>query len=206
VVVDGTAADGAAAGGGAGSTAFRGAARQPSVLAVGTVVWLASETMFFGGLFAAYFTLRAEAPRWPPPGIELETALSAIFTVVLIASSGTMQLGVSATERGDRRGAQLWVIVTLVLGTLFLANQIREFFSLPFNVSTNSYGSLYYLMTGFHALHVLAGLVLMVIALAVTTGTASLRRQSSVTQSVSYYWHFVDIVWVGLFTTLFIIR
>jgi cytochrome c oxidase subunit 3 len=180
--------------------------QQPSMLAVGTVVWLASELMFFGGLFAAYFTLKAEARQWPPPGVELETLLSAIFTLFLIASSGTMVLAVRSLERGDRSGMVRWILVTLALGVLFLANQIREFYSLDFRVSSNSYGSIYYLMTGFHALHVLAGLLLMLVALAIATGPGPLGRRAPAVDSIGYYWHFVDVVWIGLFATIFIIR
>jgi cytochrome c oxidase subunit 3 len=176
------------------------------MLAVGTVVWLASELMFFGGLFAAYFTLKAEARVWPPRGIELETFLSAVFTLFLIASSGTMVLAVRARERGDRAGMTRWLVLTIALGALFLANQIREFVSLDFGVATNSYGSIYYMMTGFHALHVAAGLVLMTILLVVVSGAGPLARRGPVTESVGYYWHFVDVVWIGLFTTIFIIR
>ncbi|HMF04770.1 MAG TPA: heme-copper oxidase subunit III [Acidimicrobiia bacterium] len=176
------------------------------MLAVGAVVWLASELMFFGGLFAAYFTLKAEARQWPPPGVELETLLSAIFTVFLIASSGTMILAVRALERGDRRGMIRWILLTFGLGLLFLANQIREFLTLNFQISSNSYGSIYYLMTGFHALHVAAGLLLMFVALAIATGPGPLSRRSPAVDSIGYYWHFVDVVWIGLFTTIFIIR
>src|SRR5262249_61768385 len=138
------------------------------MLAVGAVVWLSSELMFFGGLFAAYFTLKAEARQWPPPGVELETLLSAIFTVFLIASSGTMILAVRALERGDRARMIRWILLTFGLGLLFLANQIREFLTLNFQISSNSYGSIYYLMTGFHALHVAPGppLLLTPVALA----------------------------------------
>jgi cytochrome c oxidase subunit 3 len=180
--------------------------QQPSMLAVGTVVWLASELMFFGGLFAAYFTLKADARVWPPAGVELETALSGFFTLFLIASSGTMVLAVRALERGDRAGMIRWLLLTLGLGALFLANQIREFYSLDFQVSSNSYGSIYYLMTGFHALHVAAGLLLMVVALAIATGPGPVERRAPVVDSIGYYWHFVDVVWIGLFTTIFIIR
>jgi cytochrome c oxidase subunit III len=180
--------------------------QQPSMLAVGTVVWLASELMFFGGLFAAYFTLKAEARQWPPLGVELETLLSAIFTVFLIASSGTMILAVRALERGDRAGMIRWILLTFGLGLLFLANQIREFLTLDFQISSNAYGSIYYLMTGFHALHVAAGLLLMFVALAIATGPGPLARRSPAVDSIGYYWHFVDVVWIGLFTTIFIIR
>jgi cytochrome c oxidase subunit III len=182
------------------------APRQPSMLAVGTVVWLASELMFFGGLFAAYFTLKAEARQWPPPGVELETLLSAIFTVFLIASSFTMIAAVRSLEHGDRTGMTRWVLLTFALGLLFLANQIREFLTLDFQISSNSYGSIYYLMTGFHALHVAAGLLLMFVALAIATGPGRVERRGPVVDSIGYYWHFVDVVWIGLFVTIFVIR
>jgi cytochrome c oxidase subunit III len=180
--------------------------QQPSMLAVGTVVWLASELMFFGGLFAAYFVLKSEARQWPPPGVELETLLSAIFTLFLIASSGTMILAVRSLDRGDRAGMIRWTLLTFGLGLLFLANQIREFLTLDFGISTNSYGSIYYLMTGFHALHVAAGLLLMIVAVAIATGRGPLARRRPAVDSIGYYWHFVDVVWIGLFTTIFIIR
>jgi cytochrome c oxidase subunit 3 len=180
--------------------------RTPAMLTVGTVVWLASELMFFGGLFAAYFTLRSETAVWPPAGVELETTLSATFTVVLIVSSGTIHLAGKALERGDRAGVQRWIVITFVLGGLFLANQIREFLVNDFSISSNAYGSIYYLMTGFHGLHVAAGLILLLIALAMVINAGTLERRTPAVESVTYYWHFVDVVWVGLFTTIFLIR
>ncbi|MGH9031501.1 MAG: cytochrome c oxidase subunit 3 [Acidimicrobiia bacterium] len=178
----------------------------PAMLTVGTVVWLASELMFFGGLFAAYFTLRAETAVWPPADVTLETTLSAIFTAVLIVSSGTIHLAGKALERGDRAGVQRWIVITFVLGGLFLANQIREFLVNDFSISSHAYGSIYYLMTGFHGLHVAAGLVLLVIGLTMVVNAGTLTRRTPAVESVTYYWHFVDVVWVGLFTTIFLIR
>lgn len=213
-VADGVTTEAAAtpssAGGAAGSARAdqftSGARQQPSMLAVGTVVWLASELMFFGGLFAAYFTLRASTKVWPPAGVHLETLLSTIATIVLIASSGTMHLAHLARERGDRAGVHRWLVVTFVLGALFLTNQVHEFFVLDFQISSHSYGSIYYLMTGFHGLHVLGGLLLMLVALAITTGPGPLERRGPVLESIGYYWHFVDVVWIGLFATIFVIR
>jgi cytochrome c oxidase subunit 3 len=180
--------------------------RPPAMLTVGTVVWLASELMFFGGLFAAYFTLRAETAVWPPADVTLETTLSAIFTVVLIVSSGTIHMAGKALERGDRAGVQRWIVITVVLGGLFLANQIREFLVNDFSISSHAYGSIYYLMTGFHGLHVAAGLVLLLIGLTMVVNAGTLARRTPAVESVTYYWHFVDVVWVGLFTTIFLIR
>jgi cytochrome c oxidase subunit 3 len=176
------------------------------MLAVGTVVWLASELMFFGGLFAAYFTLRSMAAEWPPSDIELETLSSLIGTIVLIISSGTMILGVRALERGDRVALQRWVVLTLALGAVFLGNQLREYTALDFGVGTNSYGSIYYLLTGFHAAHVFGGLVLLSIAVALARGAGPLVRHAPAVDAISYYWHFVDVVWIAVFTAIFVIR
>lgn len=172
---------------------------------MGTVVWLASELMFFGGMFAAYFTLRSLSTEWPPADVTLETTTSAVFTVVLIVSSGTIHVAGQALARGDRAGVQRWLLVTLALGALFLVNQIREFLVNDFSISSHAYGSMYYLMTGFHGLHVLGGLVLITIGL-VLVGAGTLERRAPAVESVTYYWHFVDVVWVGLFTTIFLIR
>jgi cytochrome c oxidase subunit 3 len=180
--------------------------RLPAMLTVGTVVWLASELMFFGGLFAAYFTLRAETAVWPPSDVTLETGFSAVFTVVLIVSSGTIHLAGKALERGDRAGVQRWIVITFLLGGLFLSNQIREFLVNDFSISSHAYGSIYYLMTGFHGLHVAAGLILLLIGLTMVVNAGTLERRTPAVESVTYYWHFVDVVWVGLFTTIFLIR
>jgi cytochrome c oxidase subunit 3 len=162
--------------------------------------------MFFGGLFAAYLTLRSNAKVWPPAGVHLELLAATLATLVLIASSGTIHFATKARERGDRAMTQRWLIITFALGAIFLANQVREFFVLDFSVSSSSFGSMYYLMTGFHGLHVLAGLVLLVVAVVITTGPGTLERRGPVVESVTYYWHFVDVVWVLLFLTLFVLR
>jgi cytochrome c oxidase subunit 3 len=99
----------------------------PSALGVGVIVWLASEMMFFAGLFAAYFTLRSVNEVWPPENVELETVRTAIATVILVASSGTMHLAVAASTRNDRRGAVTWLAVTALMGSVFLLNQLTEY-------------------------------------------------------------------------------
>jgi cytochrome c oxidase subunit 3 len=177
------------------------------LLTVGTVVWLASELMFFSGLFAAYFTLRASAQgAWPPPDVELDVALSGAFTLALVASSGTMQLAVRAVAAGRLGGFRAWVAATLVLAGAFVANQAHEWATLGFSVSSHAYGSAFYVMTGFHGMHVLGGVVAMVLLL----GRAGSRRfgpeETPAVEMVSYYWHFVDVVWLGMWATLFLLR
>jgi cytochrome c oxidase subunit 3 len=180
---------------------------RPPILAVGTVVWLASELMFFSGLFAAYFTLRATARGpWPPEGVELDARVAGVFTIVLVASSGTMQLAVRAVTRGDRRRFRAWLVLTMLLALVFLGNQAREWATATFSTNSNTFGSAFYVMTGFHGLHVLGGIV----AMLVLAGRASSPRFGAAdapsVEVVSYYWHFVDVVWVALYATLFLLR
>ncbi|MGI8683803.1 MAG: aa3-type cytochrome oxidase subunit III [Acidimicrobiales bacterium] len=181
-------------------------ASRPSMLAVGTMVWLASELMFFSGLFAAYFSLRSAAPTWPPHGVELDALRGGIFTVVLVASSGTMQLAVWAAERGERRRARGWVVVTALMALVFIGNQASEWLSLDFTPSTHAYGSIFYLLTGFHGIHVLGGVVAMGALLARTSGTADDPGAVPVVQVIGYYWHFVDVVWIAVFATVFLVK
>jgi cytochrome c oxidase subunit 3 len=184
---------------------------RPQMLAVGVMIWLGSEFMFFSSLFAAFFTIRAQnMPNWPPPGTfgpgqHLDTTQALIFTFVLLASSPTMQMGVWAQERGESKKARNWIIVSFLLGLAFLGNQAYEWSTLPFRVHTNSYGSLFYIMSGLHGLHVLLGLVAMLALLARLAGTKADPGDTPTYQAVSYYWHFVDIVWIGLFSALFLL-
>jgi cytochrome c oxidase subunit 3 len=177
------------------------------VLTVGTVVWLASELMFFSGLFAAYFTLRATAEGdWPPSDVELEVLTSGLFTLGLVLSSGTMQLAVRAIARGRLPAFRGWLAATLVLAAAFIANQAHEWSALEFHADTHSYGSAFYVMTGFHGIHVIGGMLAMVLLL----GRAGSRRFGAAdlpaVEMVSYYWHFVDVVWIGLWATLFLLK
>jgi cytochrome c oxidase subunit 3 len=180
--------------------------RRPELLTVGTVVWLSSELMFFSGLFAAYFTLRAQSPAWPPPGVELDTVAATLATALLVISSGTMQLGVKAVARGDRTAYLRWLAVTFVLGAVFVLAQARDWSRLHFSIGSHAYGSAFYLMTGLHGLHVIGGLL----AMMVMGGRAASRRFGAddlpSAEMLSYYWHFVDAVWIGLWATIFFIR
>ena len=168
-----------------------------SPLAVGVVVWLASELMFFAGLFAAYYTLRSSNAVWPPPGVELNVPRALVLTVVLLASSVTMHFAVKAADRGDRRQC-----------AALAGGHVPARHGLPreprprvgrqrLHATSNAYGSIYYLLTGFHGLHVLGGLVLM-IAAAVAVSGHGLEVPLGPTFTVSaYYWHFVDVVWLA---------
>jgi cytochrome c oxidase subunit III len=178
----------------------------PSRLGVGTVVWLSSELMFFAGLFAAYFSVRSTNDVWPPDDVELATARTAVATVVLVASSLTMhQAVVAARRRRDVESSLRWLAATFVLGALFIGNQALEYAEAPFSISSHAYGSLFYLMTGFHGLHVLGGLAFMVVVAGVVRrGTRA--PAGEIVDVCGYYWHFVDVVWVAMFTTVYVLQ
>ena len=173
---------------------------------VGIVIFLGSELMFFAALFGMYFTLRAQAPSWPPPGTDLPLALPTVFTTVLVASSFTMQTAVRRIKQGNVASMRRWILLTFLMGWVFLVGQYHDYLRANFQIGTNAYGSAFYTMTGFHAIHVLAGLVAMLVALGrAAAGVYSADEHASL-EAVTYYWHFVDIVWIFLFLVIFVIK
>jgi cytochrome c oxidase subunit 3 len=178
-----------------------------SPLGVGVAIWLASELMFFAGLFAAYFALKAHnEPNWPPADVHFEVWRTGLFTVVLVISSFTVHYAVKAAEEGKRQ-LSLWLMVTtVVLGVLFLANQMFEYAGFDFSVSTDSYGTIFYTLTGFHALHVAAGLVALSLVVWVVFSRHSRVPSAHTLRVTGYYWHFVDVVWVAVFLTVYLLR
>ncbi len=183
------------------------------MLAVGVMIWLGSEFMFFSGLFAAFFTIRAHnMPSWPPPGTFPTEPSSTRTRRSSSRSSFSPPARRSSSGSGRRSGAtykraRSWIITSFLLGAAFLGNQAYEWKTLPFRPSTNAYGSLFYIMSGLHGLHVLLGLVAMIALLGRLAGAikGGDPGETAVFQAVSYYWHFVDIVWIGLFSALFLL-
>lgn len=176
-----------------------------SPLHIGVMLWLASDVMFFAGLFATWFVLRAENEVWPPEGLELDVLRSFVFTCVLVLSSLTIHFCVKAAEKGEKSTALGWLVVTFVLGGVFLVNQLAEYAGLDFGITTDAYGSIYYLLTGFHGLHVFGGLVLMLCMLALLYPATTKAPLSGSLTAFSYYWHFVDVVWVVVFIVVYVI-
>ena len=179
---------------------------RPPMLAIGIMIWLGSELMFFSGLFAALFTIRAHLASWPPAGTELDTVQAGIFTIILVASSGTMWRAVWLEEHGERRKARHWIYISIAMGTLFVGNQVYEWINLTTRWYTNSYGSVFYITTGLHGLHVFIGLLAMALLLGRMRGKGGDPGELAAVQGVSYYWHFVDVVWVGLYACLFLLK
>jgi len=172
---------------------------------LGMWVFLVSEIMFFTGLIGSYIVLRMGAASWPSPGEVLNTALLGVNTFVLLSSSLSMALALGAIQQG-RVGALIrCLLVTALLGALFLvikgldyAHMWRE----GFTVSSSLFGSCYYLLTGFHALHVLSGVVLLVYLAAAAAGGRFSAQEHVRVECSELYWHFIDIVWVILFAIL----
>jgi cytochrome c oxidase subunit III len=186
---------------------------RPNLVSVGTIIWLSSELMFFAGLFAIYFTARAQNPpdaEWPPLPTELNVPYALMVTIVLVASSFTCQFGVFAAERGDVFGLRRWYLLTLAMGTFFVLGQAFEYHTLvtvhETTLASSAYGTVFYMATGFHALHVTGGLFAFVYLLIRTSMSKFTPQQATAAIVVSYYWHFVDIVWVGLFAVIYFIR
>ena len=183
---------------------------RPNLVSIGTIVWLSSELMFFAGLFGVYFTVRAHiVGEWPPPPTELDVPYALIVTIVLVASSFTCQYGVVAAERGDVFGLRRWYLITLAMGTIFVLGQAYEYYNLieeGTTIPSSAYGTVFYLTTGFHGLHVIGGLVAFVFLLMRTKLSKFTPAQATAAIVVSYYWHFVDIVWIGLFSVIYFIR
>lgn len=203
------------------SSSFRApAVNRPNVVAVGTIVWLGSEVMFFAGLFAIYFTLRSTSPElWEANTALLDVPFALINTTILVLSSVTAQFGVFAAERLQPRatgwkptqwGMIEWFFLTYAMGAVFVAGQVLEYAVLVSEgiaLNSDAYGSAFYLTTGFHGLHVTGGLIafLLVIGRAYAVRVFTHREATSAIV-VSYYWHFVDVVWIGLFLVIYVLR
>jgi cytochrome c oxidase subunit III len=192
------------------------------MVSVGTIVWLSSELMFFAALFAAYYSIRAVSPGlWAQETPNLEVSFASVNTTILVLSSLTCQLGVFAAERGQvgRTGSVFnvkgwglreWFVLTYIMGAVFVAGQGTEYTSMVHDgitLSSSAYGSMFYLTTGFHALHVTGGLIAFILLLGRTFMARRFTHEQAVSAIVvSYYWHFVDIVWIALFATIYLIQ
>jgi cytochrome c oxidase subunit III len=173
----------------------------------GVVLFLIAESAIFLGLFAAFSIYRAILPVWPPEGTpELELLLPGINTIVLISSSFVMHKGQDSIKKNDVKGLQLWFAITAVMGVIFLAGQLYEYFHLGFGLKTNLFASAFYVLTGFHGLHVTFGLLLIVAVLWRSLKKDHYSKESFFgVEAAELYWHFVDVVWIVLFTLVYLL-
>jgi cytochrome c oxidase subunit 3 len=183
---------------------------QPSRFTAGmwaVILFISSEAFFFGALFTTYFYLRARVPEWEPvfghkPGWE---GLPLINTVILLASSVTMQFAVNAIKKGDRVGLRNWLIPTIVLGAIFLIGQGYEYTRLGFLPRDGIFAGVFFTLTGFHGAHVTGGVIMNSLVLFRTLKGHFTARRHLAVEAASIYWHFVDVVWIGLFVTIYIV-
>ncbi len=207
---------------GHGTIPGHGPVTRPNMASVGTIVWLSSELMFFAGLFAIYFTLRSVRPDlWAENTEKLNIPFAWVNTTILVISSVWCQLGVFAAERGQGSrtgslfnvkgwGMREWYVLTYIFGAIFVSGQVMEYAVLTSHgvtLSNDAYSSAFYLTTGFHGIHVTGGLIAF---LFIITRSFTARRythaQATGAIVTSYYWHFVDVVWIALFLTIYVLR
>lgn len=182
---------------------------------LGMLLFITSEVMFFAGLFAAYFNVRANAPQWPPIDPETSEAFHLAIlplvgpaTAMLIFSSFTCQFAVWAIRRGDRTAFIRNIAVTFAIGVVFLIMQVIDYAALGsegITLSAGTFGTTYFTLTGFHGAHVFGGVIMLgVVLYRGMAGQFSAKHHDAV-EAVSLYWHFVDVVWILLFSLLYLL-
>jgi len=171
-------------------------------------VFLGSECLLFGGLISTYLIYRSRFAAGPAPGDIFDIPFTSVSSFVLLMSSLTMVLALSALQRGDIRNNRLWLLTTALLGSLFVGGQVYEFTTFlreGLGYTTSPFSSAFFTLTGFHGVHVSVGIV-MLMSLYVSSLRGNLRRESAETvEIVGLYWHFVDVVWILIFTVIYLV-
>lgn len=174
----------------------------------GLYIFLVSDSMTFIGFFAALLIYRAIMPVWPPEGTpEIELLIPIINTVILVTSSFVMHQGQKALKNNDIKGLQLWFAITAAMGAVFLGGQGYEYLHAEMGLTTNLFSSCFYVLTGFHGLHVMTGvlLILSVLWRSRQEGHYSSTSHFGV-EAAEIYWHFVDVIWLVLFVLVYLIN
>ena len=173
---------------------------------LGMLLFIISEVMLFGAFFTAYFFIRvvAEDP-WPAEGMHLPVAIAGVNTAILLSSSVTMHWALEGAKRGNRAALRIGLLTTLLLGATFLTVQINEYFHVGFAVSENAQTSIFYGLTGLHGAHVFIGLTLLAfVNIRAFRGHFTAKEHRGV-EVPGIYWHFVDVMWVIVYFTVYII-
>jgi heme/copper-type cytochrome/quinol oxidase subunit 3 len=180
--------------------------REMSGPVLGMVLFVASEAMFFAAFFGGYFTIRENAKVWPPPGIpHLEIGIATILTVILVLSSVVIQLSLRSIRRGEQRRAVFLLGLTIILGVGFLLLQLYDYSQLGFGVKDGAFGTLFYVMTGIHMAHVVGGVVFLALVFSQAVGGFVTPSNHDSLAAGAIYWDFVDVVWILLFTTFYLL-
>lgn len=171
----------------------------------GMIFFIVSEIMFFAAFFAAYFFLRSHAGVWPPENIfTLDVALPTINTLLLLTSGATITIAHHAIMENDMLKAKNYTFITFIIGFVFLGLQMLEYDHALFDLDSGVYGATFYLLTGFHGFHVLVGsLMLVAVWRRMNKGDFS-DKQHFYFEATAWYWHFVDVVWLGLYVTVYL--
>jgi cytochrome c oxidase subunit 3 len=176
---------------------------------LGILLFIVSEVMLFGAFFAAYFFIRVVANEgpWPPSDFELPVAVAGVNTAILVSSSFTVHWALESIRRNNRRGLQLGLLTTLLLGATFLFIQLNEYVHIGFSARDGAFGSIFYCLTGLHGAHVFVGLCLLSIAnIRCFRGHYGPEAKDHLGVEVpGIYWHFVDVMWIIVFTTVYIL-
>src|SRR5687767_2207480 len=171
--------------------------------------FLASECLFFGALISSHLLYRSRAPEGVHiPHDVYDIPYTSVSSFVLLMSSLTMVLALAAIQRGDHRRLRVWLLATALLGSTFIAGQIYEFTSFireGLTLKTNVFGSSFYVLTGFHGVHVTLGIVMLLSLFSMSLRGRLPTERSEVVEIAGLYWHFVDIVWVVIFTVVYLI-
>ncbi len=177
-------------------------------LKVAMWLFLASETLLFGGLITAYVLYRGASLSGPTPHDVFDIPYTSVSAFVLLASSLTMVLALAAIQRGNLSEFRVWIVATALLGMTFIAGQTYEFTRFVhegLTLKTNLFGSTFFLLTGTHGVHVTVG-ILMLLTLLLLSFQGRLTKDNAMTvELVGLYWHFVDIVWIVIFTVVYLI-
>lgn len=180
-----------------------------STFKLGFWTFIGSETLFFGGLISTYMVYQGRSVTGPYPSDVFDIWLTTVSTFVLLMSSLAMVLALAAVQRGSRKGSLIWLMVTAVMGMIFLGFQAYEFthfVDVGLKIDTNLFGSTFYFLTGFHGAHVTVG-ILWLLALWVQALRGQLGQKDALRVEVAgLYWHFVDIIWIIIFTFVYLLE
>jgi len=172
-------------------------------------LFLASDCLFFGAFIAAYLLYRDRSIVGPYPDDLFDIPFTSVSAFVLLMSSVTMVLALSCIQRGDRRGMQVWLFTTAILGLLFISGQAYEFTEFNhegLDLSTNLFGTTFFVLTGFHGAHVTLGVVILLSLFVASLQGRIYQKDSLNVELAGLYWHFVDIVWIVIFTLVYLIQ
>lgn len=175
-------------------------------LVFGVVLFLASELMLFAAMFAAYFDLRSINPVWPPADVHLHLSESTIGTIALALSSGSMLCVTRSLSRSQVDYARYGLFSTILLGFIFLGIAIHGWTNNTFSINSHAYGSLFYMITGFHALHVTIGVILLILLFFGLSTRTLAGEDRAGAEGITYYWHFVFIIWLAIYGTIYLVR